>query len=278
MSLAANLIPYASLLQRMLPRESLPLIRRMAGNLLASIQKKRQKMVEKNLLMIGIPPTKKLIRETIRNWTHCISHQLQSLQMRSNELSGMVNDRGGIDRISESLKEGKGAILVTAHLGNYELAGSYLAVRGFPVHAVVEEIAGGHTRAVNRIRRRFGMGVIGYSDIPGMLEVLRKGRILVLLGDRDLGGNGLEVDFGNSTRRVPAGPALLSLRTGSPIQTGYFVLDKARKGYNFFMNRHISSASKGSLCERSQNLTRHVTDQLVAMIKSYPDQWFCFHP
>ena len=176
----------------------------------------------------------------------------------------------------KALDAHRGVILVTAHLGNYELAGSYIAAQGLPISAVTEEIPGEHTKAINRIRRRFGMGVIGYSNIPKMIETVREGKILVLLADRDLGGKGIKVKFGERLRRVPTGPAILALRSGALLQTGYFVFQKKERRYLCVINPAIDLGVSGSLQQKISLLTEAVTEELVAAIRSYPDQWFVF--
>lgn len=273
MSFFAQLIPYLSLVQRSLPKEFRPVVIKSVGNLLAGIQENRKKIAGKNLSKLGLTPNPELTQNTVRNWTACLGDQLRSLWLSKQQLFEMVDDEGGSKRITCAVARGMGAILVTGHLGNYELAGSYLAARGFPVHAVVEEIPG-HTEVINRIRMRFGMGVVGYTDIGTMLRILRAGRILVLLADRDLEGNGVEVNFGCGKRRVPVGPALLSLRTGATVMSGYFVLDRNR--YRFCMNPPMDMNLTGSLGDKTSTLSRMISSQLEQMVKRYPTQWFCF--
>ncbi len=271
MSAAARLIPYLALLERCFPLEAVSLLARLTGWVLSVIQRKRRKAAERNLSLFGIKHPKSA--RIIRNWTRCVADQIRSLGMRRSELQGMVRDSWSAN-LNKALSEGRGVVLVTAHLGNYELAGSYLASFDIPIHAVVEEIRGGHTAAMNRIRRRFGMGVIAYSDVPGMLRVLRKGGILVLLADRNIGGKGVKVRFGSAERIVPQGPALLAQRAGSPLETGYFVLDRDKRRYVCVINPAIELADTPR--KDSYAVTEKVTDELVWAIRAYPDQWFVF--
>jgi KDO2-lipid IV(A) lauroyltransferase len=184
-----------------------------------------------------------------------------------------------IDNWSSNLKKSgylqKGLVLVTAHLGNYELAGSYLASYRLPVHAVVEDIPG-HTSSYERIRRSFGMGTVSYADIQGMIRILRSGGILVMLADRDLSSNGVTVDFGKGKRKVPVGPAMLALRTGARLQTGYLVLERQAGKYRCVINPCFEVEREGSLKRRIEITTRGITERLVAAIRAYPDQWFVF--
>ncbi|GAH93256.1 unnamed protein product [marine sediment metagenome] len=275
MSAAARLIPYIALMQRIMPAKLLSVLTKSIGRMLANIQKKRRRVLQRNLSLIGVQATQDRITRTIENWTYSLSDQLSSLWFSKNKLQGMVQDCWS-HNLNQALLMKRGVVLLTAHLGNYELAGSYLASFDLPVYAVVEDIPSGHTQVFNRIRRRFGMGVVGYSDVPRMLKILRLRKILVLLADRDLEGTGVCVPFGKGIRRVPVGPALLALRTGACIQTGYFVWEKNRKSYRCVINPVLELKPKGSLKEKTLFITQAISEELVAAIRSYPDQWFVF--
>jgi lauroyl/myristoyl acyltransferase len=272
---AANLIPYLSFIQRSLPKEAREPLAECLGKALSLLQRKRRKMAAYNLKRLGIARAEEVSRKTILNWSMCVADQLRSLWFSKTELQGMVDDRWSYN-LEEALARNRGVVLITAHLGNYELAGSYLASFGLPIHAVVEEIPGGHTDAVNRIRRRFGMGVIGYSDIHEMIKILRAGNILVLLADRNIGEKGIDVRFGASTRRLPVGPAFLALRTGALVQTGYFVRVKGEKRYLCVIHPALDLKPAGALEQKAKLLTRKISEELVSAIRSYPDQWFVF--
>lgn len=275
MSVAANLIPYFSVIQRSIPKEVREPLAECLGKALSLLQHKRRKMAAYNLKRLGIASAEEVSRKTILNWSMCLADQLRSLWFSKTELQDMVDDRWSYN-LRQALARNRGVVLITAHLGNYELAGSYLASFGLPIHAVVEEIPGGHTDAVNRIRRRFGMGVIGYSDIQEMVKILRAGNILVLLADRNIGEKGIDVRFGESTRRLPLGPALLALRTGAVVQTGYFVRVHGKHRCLCVIHPALDLKLARSLEQKARLLTQKVSEELVFAIRSYPDQWFVF--
>lgn len=275
MSAFARLIPYLSLIERALPGRVVDHAAKDLGRMLSKIQRSRRLAARKNARMLGLEDVEGIAERTIFNWTLSLSDQLKSLWMTKERLLGMVEDHASAN-LGKALAEGRGVVLVTAHLGNYELAGSWLAALGFPVHAVIEEIGGGHSDEMERIRRRFGMGVILESDLDGMLDVLRKGEILVLLADRALGRGGMTMRFGKGWRRIPAGPALLSLRTDAVVQTGYFVMTGKTGYYRCVINPHFEIQTRGSLREKTIAMTGRVVGELVRAVTRYPDQWFAF--
>ncbi|MBN2378629.1 lysophospholipid acyltransferase family protein [candidate division WOR-3 bacterium] len=277
MSAFANLIPYLAAIQRSLPKEMLYPTARYLGGTLALVQHRRKKALQDNLENLGLDLTEDLARSAVRNWTVCLSDQIRSLWLAKAELQRILEVQG-IENLLETISQGKGVILVSAHLGNYELGGSYLASLGIPIHAVVEEIDLGHTHVFNRIRRRFGMGVVVYSDTDAMIRILRQGEVLVLLTDRDFGTRGMMLEFGKGIRSVPTGPALLAERTDAAVQIAYCVLDSAERRYRLVIEPRIVRKARGSMKEKVTQLTREISARLAEVVGTYPDQWFVFQP
>ena len=291
MSLAANLVQYLALLSRSLPAEALYPLALGAGRFLSGIQKNRLGAAEFNLEKLGVEDNRReLAVRTLRNWALCVSDQIRSLWLGKKGLQSFMEFEGS-DNLEKTLVRGKGVILASAHLGNYELGGSFLASLGFPVYAVVEDIPRRHTGAMNRVRTRFGMGVVAYDDVPGMLGILRTGGILVLVTDRDFGFNGLEMEFGKGVRRIPLGPALLAERTGASIQLAYCIIvdesssgicgkkvrcGRRRTAYKLIIEPPLEVNTAGSLRARVASLTAVISARLACVILSHPDQWFIF--
>lgn len=143
-----------------------------------------------------------------------------------------VDIRGG-EHLEEAVAAGKGIVLVTGHIGNWDLAGAYLAALGYPVNVIVETLEPPKwNEAVQEIRKRIGMRAIPLeSGLREMIGALRAREILGVLIDRPLTDEGVAVRFFGGVTRVPAGAATLALRTGSNIITAVVVRngDKDRK-------------------------------------------------
>ncbi len=107
------------------------------------------------------------------------------------------------------------------HVGNWDAAGPWLRSLGRPLVAVAEQLRPPRLYDLFVANRAaFGVEVIGLGD-PGIARTLAgklaDGYIVALVADRDLTGRGVEVTMFGRKRRVPAGPALLSLTTGAPL-------------------------------------------------------------
>ena len=124
-------------------------------------------------------------------------------------------------RLWKRTEEGKGAVLALPHMGNWDAAGRWMTALGLPLVSVAEEL---EPRRLYELflehRRSIGIDIIGLSDANvgrRLGSALAENRMVALVADRDFGGRGIEVEMFGRTRRLPAGPALLSLMSGAPL-------------------------------------------------------------
>lgn len=182
----------------------------------------------------------------------------------------------GLDNIDEGLAEGNGVIVVTAHVGNWDLAGATLAAMGYPVNAIADTLEPPKwNAAVQAIRQRLGINPIPLEGgLREMLRSLRRNEILGILIDRPLSEEGVAVKFFGAQTRVPAGAATLALRTGSGVVTAIVV----REGnyYVAHVGPLIRPCPTGDTARDITSLTQQFMDQLEVWIRRYPDQWFMF--
>ena len=188
----------------------------------------------------------------------------------------------GVEHMEEALKAGKGAIGLSAHLGNFELAAAVLALMGFPVYAAVFVHQNPHVDAFfSRQRARVGVHAIRVRSknqrnlFEASLAALQKNGILALVGDRDFFGNGLELPFFGKRVRIPRGPAAFSLRTGAPIVPGFLVREKDGT-YRFMLEKPIHAPENLSREEGVRQMTQQCVEAMSRVIRKYPTQWYLF--
>jgi KDO2-lipid IV(A) lauroyltransferase len=196
-----------------------------------------------------------------------------------NEIPGMIDVRG-LENLEDARRLGRGVIIVTAHLGNYELGAAWLGAMGYPVHGMVEDVEPEILALLEQYRTATGMRVISRNrGARDAYRVLRSGEVLLLVADRVIGdaSDAVELPFCEGRREVPRGPAVLSLATGAPIIVGIAVRtpDGPRR-YRIILEPAIMP--HGTEPDAALNLTRKVTDRLAAAVREYPDQWFVFQP
>ncbi len=127
----------------------------------------------------------------------------------------------GSDRLDAAMAAGNGVVIALNHGGNWDQAGAWACARYGPLTTVAERLKpeGLFDRFV-AYRESLGMEILPLGD-PDLMRTLarrlKEGRLVPLLGDRDISRNGIEVDFFGSKAAFPAGPAVLGLLTGAPI-------------------------------------------------------------
>jgi KDO2-lipid IV(A) lauroyltransferase len=135
----------------------------------------------------------------------------------------------GIEHVWDGVNEGKGAVLALPHLGNWDFAGAWLALQGFNVSVVAEPVEPPELFDwFVETRARLGMRVIPLGPSAGtdVLKAVRNNEVVCLLADRDLTGDGVEVEFFGERTTLPGGPAMTALRAGCPLlPTGCYFMD-----------------------------------------------------
>lgn len=178
----------------------------------------------------------------------------------------------GTEHMLNAAQKGKGVIVVTAHLGNWELAALVTVKLGIPLEAVFFT----HPNPfVNQffIRQR---NMEGYRIIPWKqdatrrcLEALRAGRFLAIAGDVDFPGTGVEVNFFEKKTKIPRGPAVFSKRTGAPIVCGLY--HWSDRGGVLVFDEPIDPNGRSE-----EEIAARLAKNLERAIRSYPSQWICF--
>lgn len=179
----------------------------------------------------------------------------------------------GLHHVMTPCRQGRGVIILAAHLGNWELAAYMTAKLGLELSAVFFTHPNRRIDQVFMEQRRVeGLTVIPWRQdaTRRCLEALKQGRILAIAGDIDFQGTGLEVELFGKKTKISRGPVVLARRTGSLIVPGGYVWDNHGKGTLFF-DEGIDPRKY-----TEEELIQKVALALEKMIGRYPTQWFCF--
>ena len=187
----------------------------------------------------------------------------------------------GFENIDVALEAGRGVVTVLPHLGNWDAPATWLNLHGYRVAAVAEELK--PPRLLELFvehRERLGIRVIPLSATAHVGQTLARllsdNWLVALVADRDLGGRGVEVEMFGTPRRLPAGPALLSLTTGAPLVAASVVTTP--DGWSCRVTQPITIERTGEMREDVAALTRKISAEFERAISAHPTDWHMFQP
>lgn len=180
--------------------------------------------------------------------------------------------------LDEALAEGKGVIVISGHIGNWELLGQSIAAAGYPIATVAAPSYDPRvTRLLQKMRTLRGLKIIWRDkDNAGkaILRVLRQNSLMAFLIDQDTKTAGDFVPFFGRPAFTPTTPAALALRTGAPVILCWH--QRRHKRHNITIER-IHYAPIGNAEQDVKMLTAAMTQRLESVIRSVPEQWVWLH-
>ena len=168
----------------------------------------------------------------------------------------------------------QGCIIALPHAGNWDHAAAYFCSTGITLTAVVEKLK---PEAIFKkflaYRQSIGIEAISHKEktIPILMERLHQGKLIALVADRDMSRNGIEVNFLGGVAKMPAGPAILALKTGAPLVTAY--IRYLEKGIEITFDEAIKLPVAGSEDEQIKIVTQSMADNFAKRIKASPVDW-----
>jgi KDO2-lipid IV(A) lauroyltransferase len=186
----------------------------------------------------------------------------------------------GYEHIVDGLAAGKGVILALPHLGGWEWAAAWMAAQGHHMLAVVEPLEPPELFDwFAQQREAIGLEIVpvGPDVSKRVLGALRDNRIVCLLSDRDLTGDGVEVEFFGEHTTLPGGPATCALRTGAVILP-VAVYFEAGRHHHARVLPAIPTGREGTLREDIASITQDLAHEFEELISAAPDQWHLLQP
>ena len=233
-------------------------------------------VVRRNLTRIlpGTPPRAldELVGAVFRNFAVCFADLITA--NRRAGVGALVAAIDGMAELQKATRDGRGLVVLTAHLGNWELAGRMLARDGArPTHVVVAAEA---DPAVERFLRG-GVAPVRFVTCAAptaslaLLAALRRGEIVALQGDRALGTRGdVSIPFFGQPAPFPLGPFVLARAVGVPLVPAFCLLD-ADHGYVVKVEEPLTVARQGE-----EDAARAWVAILETVVREHPTQWFNF--
>ena len=187
----------------------------------------------------------------------------------------------GMEHFDAALAAGRGVILALPHLGTWDTGGAWMASIGYPLTVVAELLR--PRRLFDwfvAVRRRLGIDVVplGPDAAPAVARTLRRGGVVALISDRDLIGNGVEVELFGERTRLPAGPATLAIRTGAALLPCAVYLAPGGGPHSVVRPPVPVVRSGRGLRADVAEVTRLLAAEIEELIRAAPEQWHMFQP
>ena len=188
----------------------------------------------------------------------------------------------GKEKLDEALASGRGVISLSAHLGNFLILMSRLAVEGYPVDLVVKEMK--DRRVEERMQNL--RNDLGYHSIymnprihsaKASLASLKKNHVLVLLGDQKQRQGGIDVTFFGMSANAAAGPITLSRSTGAPVFPMFMVRNQDGMTHTLFVEDPLEMTVTGSKEEDVWTNVQKYTAVIESYVRRHPAQWAWGH-
>jgi KDO2-lipid IV(A) lauroyltransferase len=275
---------FVSRLARIIPASAIAVATAVVVPIACAFMRKQRPIVARNMRRVNPELQGHKLRHAVRKSYESYARyfiETFRLPMLSKKAIDSKISVTGFEHIENALKLGKGVILALPHLGGWEWSGRWLIHQGHNLNAVVEKL---ESQALFQmfvdLRTSYGVNVIPLDDKAGVAvqEALAKNEIVALLCDRDLQGNGIEVEFFGERTTVPAGPAFFALRTGAallPLGT-YFA--KGLDQHETVVRPAINVQRTGSLRDDMGRVAQDLVHELETLIKKKPEQWHLFQP
>ena len=173
----------------------------------------------------------------------------------------------------DPIKNHTGVVVSRPHAGNWDHAGSYFCIRGAQLVTVAEVLK---PRALFEkflaYRQAIGMEVLPLDSraFPTLMQRARDGKLIALVADRDLSSSGIDVQFFGGVARMPAGPAIVAIRTGIPLVTAF--VSYTETGIHVDL-KEIAIPDGVDEAARVKATVQLCADNFAEGIKAFPHDW-----
>ena len=216
-----------------------------------------------------------ILKKTYIHFGMVLSDFMKQNLLNKNRIGNIVNIKSGT---IDTLNENKGSIIMTGHLGNWELFLPILGLNNIKFGVVTQKIKNPYLdKFFSNLRSFKSVKIIPRKDgKEKMFDALKHNYHLGLASDQNAREKGTLVPFLNSKISIPKGAAIFHIRTKKPILVGFCVMN-ANKKYDFFIKKLKYDGNTNSKERMIENINKQFTSILGEMIKKYPSQYFWFH-
>ncbi len=186
----------------------------------------------------------------------------------------------GLENYLNAVAEGRGVILLTGHIGAWELSVYAHSVYGYPMSFLARRVDNPMVeRLAESYRSRYGNRSIDKKNsVREVLKTLKSGGVVGILADLNASREeGVFCDFFGVPACTTAGVATLALRTGAVVVPGYLIWDEEERIHRLHFEPPVATINTGNQKEGVMANTARYTKVLESIIRRHPDQWLWIH-
>ena len=267
----------------LLPRYLMFRLAYLVGNFYWAVMSRDREMVRRNLSRVLDDPEEvnRATRKTFIQYAKYLVDYTRMDMLREDNFQKLVRRFQGKEYIDQALARGKGGLILTAHLGNWEMGGVFLTLLGYFLTVITAPDF--EARLHNyRIRLRQGqkIKVVTLDDTLAsalaVLNALKANELVALLGDRDLLGKGIPVDFFGRKVYFPMGPSLLATLSEAYLIPTFVLMDEEDR-YLCLAEAPIPLQRSGRRDEDLAENTQRIAAVMEKFVRAHPEQWFTFY-
>lgn len=265
-----------------LPLGLLQSLGRLLGGLVYRLDKKHRKTVLDNLERaykggLSAKESERITREVFKNLSTTFFEFMRLPWLKKEDLIGYVECEG-MENLVSALSKGRGAIVITAHFGNWELLAAYYALMVKPAAIVIRNLDNPQLeRFVSWARTSHGNVMVPkHRALRRLLKTLSENGLCGILLDQNVASvEGVFVDFFGQKACTNKGPAILAEASGAAVLPSFIIRQGGR--HRVVIGGEIGLSRTGDrerdISENTARFTRHIEDA----IRKYPEQWFWVH-
>jgi KDO2-lipid IV(A) lauroyltransferase len=220
---------------------------------------------------------RQIAQNSLKNFFRAFVELPIILATETDELREMVSVLGS-DNLNAALAKGNGVVLLSAHLGNFFLLGTRLAISGYSIHVLVNQPRHGRfAQLMDEYRLQVLQTTIHARPrrqaLKQVVQVLRRNEVTIIIADEyRRSGSGVRVPFFGRSVLARRGPVTLALRTGAAVVPAYVIRDHDNKLKLIIEPEIELMRSERDKSRIGENILR-ITEWLEKTVRSYPDQW-----
>jgi KDO2-lipid IV(A) lauroyltransferase len=268
---------------RVLPRGLARVVGARIGALAFRVLGRLRRVGLRNLEMAfpekGVAERERLLRVEYRNLGYLLAEFCQMPGYSADGASRFIRYEG-LENYLRARDRGKGVLVLTGHLGAWELSSFYHSLMGMPMGMVIRRLDNPLVDAfVNRVRCLHGNRVIHKDDFArGLIASMRAGETVGILMDTNMTPpQGVFVPFFGVEACTASGMARIALKTGAAVVPGFLLWEGSEQKYVLRFGEEVAVVSSGDAEADALANTARFTEVIEGYIRRYPEQWLWMH-